>query len=83
MAPTSLADGPRERGESDGCWLAAYTRPRHEHTVAEYLLGRRYQVFLPTYSTWRYWSDRRKLIRLPLFSSYVFVRLEAARQREV
>lgn len=65
-------------------WLAAYTRPRHEHKVAEYFLHRRWQVFLPTHSSWRYWSDRRKLVRLPLFPSYVFVKLnEEERRRAV
>ena len=41
-------------------------------------------MFLPTYRSWRRWSDRRKLLDLPLFPSYVFVRLrEADRYRAV
>lgn len=78
-APDSRAEGEDAGGES---WLAAYTRPRHEHKVAAYFVAQRWRVFLPTHAVWRLWSDRRKLVRLPLFSSYVFVRLsEPARRR--
>src|SRR5215469_1854957 len=31
--------------------------------------------FLPTIKETHHWSDRRKLVEVPLFSSYVFVRL--------
>ncbi len=32
------------------------------------------EVFLPLYTTVRRWKDRRKLLSLPLFPGYVFVR---------
>lgn len=80
--PTALTSLPQRAEEAPACWLAGYTRPRHEQKVAEYFLGHRWQVFLPTHSSWRYWSDRRKLVRLPLFPSYIFVKLSAAEQRE-
>lgn len=65
-------------------WLAAYTRPRHEHTVEGYFRQREWEVFWPTVRRRRQWSDRRKEIQVPLFPSYVFVRLrEADRRRAV
>jgi transcriptional antiterminator RfaH len=33
------------------------------------------EVFLPLYKTIRKWSDRKKLVEKPLFSSYVFVKV--------
>lgn len=65
-------------------WLAAYTRPRHEHKVEDYFRQREWEVFWPTVRVRRAWSDRHKEVAAPLFPSYVFVRLtEAERRRAV
>jgi transcription antitermination factor NusG len=58
-------------------WYAAYTSPNHERRVALQLEERRIQSFLPTYKSVRRWKDRRKLLELPLFPSYVFVQMNA------
>jgi transcription antitermination factor NusG len=81
MEPTweSEAGGLANR---DGIWLAAYTRPRHEEEVRAYCEQHDIEAFLPTYPSWREWSDRRKLLRLPLFPSYVFLRPDAERRRQ-
>jgi transcription antitermination factor NusG len=54
-------------------WHAIYTRHQHEKTVAECLSRKGFEIFLPQYSSTRQWKDRRKVISLPLFPSYVFV----------
>ena len=56
------------------CWWALYTRHQHEKTVAEMLAAKDFEVFLPLYDSMRRWKDRKKLITLPLFPCYVFVR---------
>lgn len=56
-------------------WYAAYTFPRHEKRVAEQFAGRGVEFFLPQYETVRRWKDRRVLLSLPLFPSYVFVHI--------
>jgi transcription antitermination factor NusG len=56
-------------------WYAAYTRANHEKRVACDLQVRSVEHFLPLYRSARRWSDRRVQIDLPLFPSYVFVRL--------
>lgn len=56
-------------------WYALHTRCRHEKRAAEELHGKGLQVFFPTYKEQRRWSDRRKMIEVPLFSCYVFVNL--------
>jgi transcription antitermination factor NusG len=56
-------------------WYALYTRSRHEKRVAAQLEQRRFEVFLPLYSSLRRWKDRRVELQLPLFPGYVFVRV--------
>lgn len=57
------------------CWFAVQTKPRHEKKVNDELSAKGLRSFLPLYQERRQWSDRRKSIEVPLFSSYVFVRL--------
>ncbi len=61
--------------------MAAYTRPKHESRVREYCQEREIETFLPTYRSWRHWSDRRKLLDLPLFPSYLFMRVSEEQRR--
>lgn len=56
-------------------WYAAYTTARHEKVVAQQLAERRVETFLPLYRTLHRWADRRKLVELALFPSYVFVKI--------
>jgi transcription antitermination factor NusG len=56
-------------------WYAIHTRSRHEKTVAEQLLGRSVDHFLPLYETVRKWKNGRFKVRLPLFPGYLFVRI--------
>jgi transcription antitermination factor NusG len=55
-------------------WWALYTRHQHEKTVAEMLTAKGFNVFLPLYESTRRWKDRTKILPLPLFPCYVFVR---------
>ncbi len=55
-------------------WWAVYTRHQHEKTVASMLTTKGFEVFLPVYETVRRWKDRNKLLILPLFPCYVFLR---------
>lgn len=70
----SQAGGVAVGEEVDAPWLAAYTRPRHELQVSRWWNRLGLEVFLPCHRSWRLWSDRRKLLEIPLFPSYVFVR---------
>jgi transcriptional antiterminator RfaH len=57
-------------------WYLLYTRPRHERKLADHLSFLKLDYFLPTVKTLRTWHDRKKLIEMPLFPSYVFVNLK-------
>lgn len=54
-------------------WYAIYTRPRAEKPVYKRLSEAGIEAFLPLFKTLRQWSDRKKMVEVPLFSSYVFV----------
>lgn len=58
----------------DSAWWALYTRHQHEKTVADMLTAKDFEVFLPLYDSMRRWKDRKKIVSLPLFPCYVFVR---------
>jgi transcription antitermination factor NusG len=55
-------------------WWVLYTRHQHEKAVAEMLSAKDFEVFLPLYESVRRWKDRKKLLTLPLFPCYVFVK---------
>jgi len=55
-------------------WWALYTKHQHEKVVAEMLEAKGIEVFLPLYESVRRWKDRSKVLSLPLFPCYVFVR---------
>jgi transcription antitermination factor NusG len=54
-------------------WYALYTRPRWEKKVAENLSKKKIDNYCPLNKVVRQWSDRKKIIHEPLFTSYVFV----------
>lgn len=56
-------------------WYAVYTKSRAEKKVAGRLAEEGIEVFLPLQRTIRKWSDRRKIVDMPIISSYVFVRI--------
>jgi transcription termination/antitermination protein NusG len=59
----------------DHRWCAVQVRPRYEVLVSSILRNKGYEEFLPLYRVSRQWSDRRKEIAFPLFTGYVFCRL--------
>jgi transcription termination/antitermination protein NusG len=63
---------PQQSGEN---WYAVHIRAQHEKAVAHRLRERGVTTFLPTFSEVHRWKDRKKIIELPLFSCYLFVKL--------
>jgi transcription antitermination factor NusG len=63
------------------CWYAVYTLPQNEKSVSAHLGVREIESYLPTYQTVRRWKNRQQVrLVLPLFPSYLFVRI-ARRER--
>ena len=64
-------------------WYAVYTRPRWEKKVADSLSRIEVENYCPLNKVERRWSDRRKLVEEPLFTSYVFVKITPREQTKV
>ena len=56
-------------------WYAVYTRPRSEKRVDTLLQKKFIESWCPLQKVERQWSDRKKIILQPLFTSYVFVHI--------
>jgi transcription elongation factor/antiterminator RfaH len=57
-------------------WYLLYTLPKREKKVAEQLTDSNFNHYLPMLTTARQWADRVKIIREPMFPSYVFIYVE-------
>jgi transcription antitermination factor NusG len=68
-APALLSDGP--------LWYAVQTRARHEKRIGSELESKGISAFVPTRREAHRWSDRTKMVDVPLFSCYVFVKIES------
>ena len=71
----------REHDPSSGTgeqWYALHTRAQHEKSVISHLQRQGLTTFLPLVSEVHRWSDRRKVVQLPLFSCYAFVHMRLA-----
>jgi transcription antitermination factor NusG len=56
-------------------WFAVWTRSRQEKTSAAMLAALGIPHFLPLIDEERRWSDRKKMVSLPLFPGYLFVQI--------
>jgi len=56
-------------------WFAIYTRANSEKKIAEKLIEKNIECYLPTRKVLRTWSDRKKWVEEPLFRCYLFVKV--------
>jgi len=68
---------------SSKSWYAVYTRPKWEKKVAQLLAKKKIDYYCPVNKVQRQWSDRKKVLLEPLFTSYVFVWLNESEQFQV
>jgi transcriptional antiterminator RfaH len=64
-------------------WLVVYTRSRWEKKVHNLLIQQGIESYCPLKQVQNQWSDRKKDVSIPLFTSYVFVRVNAQEQTPV
>lgn len=65
-------------------WYAVFTVPQNEKSVVRHLNLREVESFLPTYETVRVWKNRQRMkLVLPLFPSYLFVRINPRERAKV
>lgn len=75
--------GVQDRPALNAAWFALYTRHQHEKIIAQTLAGKGFEVFLPLYTAARRWKDRTKLLSLPLFPCYLFLRGTMERRLDI
>ncbi|NUM30841.1 MAG: UpxY family transcription antiterminator [Bacteroidetes bacterium] len=56
-------------------WYVIYTNHHHEKKTVQLLQQNGIECFLPLHKVRKKWSDRIKIVEVPLFKSYVFVRI--------
>ena len=56
-------------------WYAIYVKSRHEKNVFQELCDKGIKSSIPLIKQTRQWSDRKKIIDVPLFAGYVFVNI--------
>ena len=61
-------------------WYALQIRPRFEKLASKSLKDRGYEEYVPTYTSKRRWSDRIKIVELPLFPGYAFCKFEVQKR---
>ena len=54
-------------------WFALYTKPRSEFKARDQLALLDVEHYLPTYTSVKQWSDRKKKITEPLIRGYIFI----------
>ena len=57
-------------------WIVVRSKPRSEKVVYKELVSKNIEAYLPLLKERRKWSDRKKWVEFPLFSSYLFVRID-------
>jgi len=56
-------------------WYAVYTAPRAEKKVSERFLQEGIEHYLPLQKVKRKWSDRIKVVEVPVVNGYIFVHI--------
>ncbi len=64
-------------------WYGVRVKSHCEQIASKALAARGYDPFLPSYQIRRRWSDRVKLMELPLFPGYLFCRLDVTQRLPV
>jgi transcription termination/antitermination protein NusG len=76
--PALCLTGIKDRLESchaDSQWFAVWTRSRQEKVAAAMIESLGVSNYLPFKTELRQWSDRKQKVTVPLFSGYLFVRM--------
>jgi transcription antitermination factor NusG len=70
-------------GQSDSTqerWFALRVKTGAEKVVASIARNKGFEEFLPLYHSRRRWSDRTKALEVPVFTGYIFCRLDPVRR---
>src|SRR5256885_9705917 len=71
-----VVTGQIEGGGACPQWYAIWTKSHSEQLVADQLLAKGLDIFLPKISVWSRRGGVRHAIRVPMFSGYLFLRAD-------
>jgi transcription antitermination factor NusG len=61
--------------KKDKVWKAIYVTSRSEKKVLDKLNEKGIEAYTPIKKTMRQWSDRKKMVEVPILNGYVFVKI--------
>jgi transcription antitermination factor NusG len=61
--------------KKDKVWKAIYVTSRSEKKVLDKLNEKGIEAYTPIKKTMRQWSDRKKMVEIPILNGYVFVKI--------
>lgn len=64
-------------------WHAIYVSSRAEKKITETLQSKNIEAYVPIIKTMKQWSDRKKMVELPLMNGYVFVKINPSENDKV
>ncbi|SOD18672.1 UpxY family transcription antiterminator [Pedobacter xixiisoli] len=64
-------------------WYPVYTNSRAEKRACKELQKKQIECYLPLKKELKQWSDRKKIVEEPLFTSYIFVKISSREYAEV
>jgi len=64
-------------------WCAVRTRSNSERLVSESFNEMGIQNYLPSFHEVRQWTDRKKIIEVPIFPGYLFAKITDSRQKQL
>ena len=69
--------------EKNKKWYVVYTKPRAEKKVTKNLKAANIEVYCPLVEEVHQWSDRKRKVEVPLFKSYVFLKIRERDMHQV
>jgi len=73
ISQSSASSAPTASVDGDANWYAVWTRSHSEQLVADQLMAKGFDVFLPRISIWSRRGGIRHVIQVPMFSGYLFL----------
>jgi len=67
--------------KKDRQWYAVYTKSRCEKKMLDFLTDVKIEAYVPIRKEMHKWSDRKKLVEMPMIHSYCFVKLDWESER--
>jgi transcription antitermination factor NusG len=83
LGPSSIISNETQRIANGLPWFAVQVRCSGESVVSKLLALKGFETYLPTYRVLRRLCDRKKALDCPLFSGYLFCRINPAQRLPV